>query len=405
MSNTKVIWRIPAIDGLRALASLMVFGFHSYQFAGAPVLMVPFFGTQINMLAFLDAFPAGVDLFMVLSGFCLFWPLCKSAEALAAWDWRDYAWRRVRRIVPPYYMAIVYTIMLPVVLVALFRMLHMDANWQPLPSLRQFVTHVLFIHTLFPDTWNGITGAFWSLGLEAQFYVAFPFVIFAFRRSKAVVLVGMVLISIIYRVITWNMTADAGFDKQMVTSIFFLGRWMQFAAGMGAAWIVATHWRHGGRLRNGWFGTSLAAVALVLYILATTTLLSGLPKALPMRDLLLSAAFGLGIVAICATHTPLRFIFSNRVSSGIGYFSYSIFLIHQPTAWYMSEMFKKKLHVGGLGDFFLLATVGLVIVCGISYLFFLVFEKPFLNAKRRPKPALETDPAVVTLVVQPEAAP
>ncbi len=404
MSESKISWRIPAIDGVRALACLMVYVFHVWQFAGSPMLPVTIAGQEIRLLAFLDAFPSGVDLFMVLSGFCLFWPLCKSPEALARWDWRDYGWRRVRRIVPPYYMAILYTILLPVVLVALFRLLKMEANWQPLPSAWQIVTHVLFIHTLFPDTWDGITGAFWSLGLEAQFYVAFPFVVFAFRKSKAWVLVAMVVISIIYRIITYHFTLDGGHHQQMVASIFFLGRWMQFAAGMAAAWIVATHWR-AGTLRSAWNGTALFAGAVALYLLATTSILSFLPKSLPVRDLLLAVSFAVGIVAVCASHTPARAVFSNRVAAGFGFISYSVFLIHQPTGWYLSEMFKKKLKIDGMMDFVLLMTVGLLIVTAISYAFFLLFEKPFLNVKRRPETAVEAESAVAAAAAQQQAAP
>jgi peptidoglycan/LPS O-acetylase OafA/YrhL len=190
----------------------------------------------------------------------------------------------------------------------------------------------------------------------------------------------------------------------MVASIFFLGRWMQFAAGMAAAWIVATHWHEGGKLRSAWAGTLLFIGAIVLYILATTQILSGLPKALPVRDLLLAASFAVGIIAICATQTPVRTVFSNRVAAGLGFFSYSIFLIHQPTAWYLSEMFKKKLKIDGLVDFALLLSVGLVIVCAIAYVFFLLFEKPFLNSRQRVKSAPPAEP-VLTPAAQQQPTP
>lgn len=383
MSTDRQAWRIPAIDGFRAFACLMVYVYHVWQFAGSPALDVTILGAQLNLFRPIWDFPAGVDLFMVLSGFCLFWPLCKNPEALSRWNWREYATRRVRRIVPPYYMAIAYAILLPVVLVAAFRLLGLEANWPHLPSLRQLVTHVLFIHTLFPDTWDGITGAFWSLGLEAQFYIAFPFVIWAFRQAKVWTLIGMVAVSIFYRIVAHYLTAGSGGNEQMVASIFFLGRWMQFAAGMAAAWIVATHWHTGKNLRNAWTGTTLFVGAVGLYVAAATPALASLSPALPLRALLLAASFAIGIVAICATHTPARGLFANRVSTGLGFISYSVFLIHQPTAWYLSELFRKKLKVDGMTDFVLLLTVGFVIVLAISYVFFLLFEKPFLNTSRR----------------------
>ena len=78
-----------------------------------------------------------------------------------------------------------------------------------------------------------------------------------------------------------------------------------------------------------------------------------------------------------------------------------MFLIHQPTAWYISEFFRKKLHIGGMTDFMLLCTIGLAAVCGISYVFFLLFEKPFMNARRsrKPAPAQAISPAVPEVAV------
>src|SRR5437870_10025587 len=103
--DSKVSWRIPEIDGLRALAILMVYVYHAWQFGGTPALAVSLFGSRWNLSDLVEHLTAGVPLFMALSGFCLFWPLCKSAESLTSWDWKDYARRRMRRIVPPYYAA------------------------------------------------------------------------------------------------------------------------------------------------------------------------------------------------------------------------------------------------------------------------------------------------------------
>ena len=159
-SSAKINWRIPAIDGLRALAMLMVFTFHVWEFGGSPSRVVSLAGLPMDLYALVHKFELGVDLFMVLSGFCLFLPLCKSDRALWDWDWRNYARRRIRRIVPPYYAAIAYTVFLPVVLVALFRVLHLEANWQPFPPLYQVITHALFVHTLTKGTWGEINGSF-----------------------------------------------------------------------------------------------------------------------------------------------------------------------------------------------------------------------------------------------------
>jgi len=370
--------RVPQIDGLRAMGMLMVYFFHIWEFGGSPTWKVSVLGMQTNLIGFLRNFGAGVDLFMVISGFCLFWPLCKSTDALQTWDCGRYFRHRVRRIVPPYYAAIGYTVLAPVLLVAIYRVLKIPANWQPVPSAWQLFTHFLFIHALFPSTWNGVTGAFWSLSLEAQFYVIFPLAVFGFRRSGVKVIWWMIVASVLARTV-----ADVAIPSTAWSFIFSLsaaGRWMEFGFGMLTALAVAKHWRED-RASSAWAGTAQIGGALVLYALAVEKVAPRVLSSVPVCELLLSAAFSLLIFALCTSRTPLVKVFGNRVSAWLGGISYSLYLVHQPTAWYLSEFFKKELHLRGSADLCLLATVGLAVVIGVAYPFYLIFEKPGLTMK------------------------
>jgi len=382
---SKISWRIPEIDGVRALAMLMVFTYHVWENGGAPKHNLLLFGLNIDLFGMFNQFPAGVDMFMVLSGFCLFLPVCKREGAPTGWDWKDYARRRVVRIVPTYYVAIMFSTLLPYVLVALFHLLHKEAKWQPHPSAMQYITHLTFTHTLFPGTWQGICGAFWSLGLEAQFYLVFPLVIWAYAKYGIRVTGAMVLVSVLYRLIG-SKVVGSDWTSQFLMGIFFLGRWMEFALGMLAAYMVADYRRKECTL-PGWQGTLAIAGALGLYLLATSPLVDSL-WAFPARELLLGAAYAILMTALCITGTPLRKLFASKPMVTLALFSYSLFLIHQPLAYYLSEMFRKILHVEGEKCFLLLMTVGFLLICGISYLFFLLFEKPFLpkRSETAPKP-------------------
>jgi peptidoglycan/LPS O-acetylase OafA/YrhL len=257
-----------AIDGLRAFAMLMVFTYHSWQFGDSPALAIGRHGLGFGSL--IATFPSGVDLFMVLSGFCLFWPLCKNSTAIGRWAWRDYAVRRIRRIVPPYYAAIVYVTILPYALALLYHLLHRPAKIHPLPPLSHFVTHLLFIHTLFPSTWDKLQGAFWSLGLEAQFYLVFPVVIWGYRRYGIQIAAAMAAASVLYRVIAVALVGDRPWPVYFLFSVFFLGRWMQFAAGMVAAWAVA-RWRRNRADGSALSGNTMILGAVVLYFLAAAS--------------------------------------------------------------------------------------------------------------------------------------
>jgi len=383
--------RVPQIDGLRALGMLMVYCFHSWEFGGTPDLRVSLLGRETNVIGFLRNFGTGVDLFMVISGFCLFWPLCKSSEALRAWEPRKYFQHRVRRIVPPYYAAIAYAVLLPMLLVAIFHSLKIAANWQPIPSAWQLFTHFLFIHSLFPGTWNGITGAFWSLGLEAQFYLIFPLAVFAYRRAGVKAIWLMIIGSVLCRIVGGAVIPSA--DWRFVLSISSVGRWMEFGFGMLAALAVAKYWREG-RINGAVAGTAQVAASLILYILAVYCAAPRPGPDVPLYELLLSAAFGLLIFALCTSRTPLAGLFGSRIATWLGGISYSIYLIHQPTAWYLSEFFKKELHIRGYADICLLTTAGLAIVVTVGYAFYLVFEKPSLTKPAREKADSATPTAV-----------
>jgi peptidoglycan/LPS O-acetylase OafA/YrhL len=70
---------------------LMVFEFHVWEFSGHPGYVAGSFrfGEMIGRFAL------GVDLFIVLSGFCLYWPI---ANANKPFDVKQYFQRRFWRI-------------------------------------------------------------------------------------------------------------------------------------------------------------------------------------------------------------------------------------------------------------------------------------------------------------------
>ena len=49
----------------------------------------------------------------------------------------------------------------------------------------------------------------------------------------------MIAGSIIYRLIASVLTAQSTWTVQFLASVTFMGRWMEFAAGMIAAWYLA----------------------------------------------------------------------------------------------------------------------------------------------------------------------
>ena len=113
---------------------------------------------------------------------------------------------------------------------------------------------------------------------------------------------------------------------------------------------------------------------------------------IPWRDLLLAVAFGLLVFAVTSSRTWIRPFFEWRPIVGIGFISYSIFLIHQPTAWYLSECLKKYFDVhGGPRHLAIMSTVGLSITISAAYLFYLAYERPYLSTSQKTKKPLPVE--------------
>lgn len=159
--------RIPQLDGLRALAFLSVFLFHSAKLPSKMVLW------------------AGVDLFFVLSGFLITGILLRSSyQPRSAYFGRFY-WRRAKRILPPYVIA--------TILAAMAFPIDLIHTW---PWYAFFLSNVG--QALGADIRSPMT-SFWSLAVEEQFYLVWPAVIILFppRILARVCWVGVLVIPVI----------------------------------------------------------------------------------------------------------------------------------------------------------------------------------------------------------------
>jgi peptidoglycan/LPS O-acetylase OafA/YrhL len=171
------------IDGLRAVAILGVMGLHAWGIAGNP--RVTLLGTDLTMMLARGGW--GVDLFFVLSGFLLARPwFVAEARGAARPAFGPYFKRRLRRIVPAYYLSLV-------VLLALFLPSHnLDPATVEGPlGVLNIGAHLTFVHHLIPATsseFRGLNGVYWTLTIEMTFYLVLPLVVPLFFGARRVLL-------------------------------------------------------------------------------------------------------------------------------------------------------------------------------------------------------------------------
>ena len=153
------------LDGLRALAILLVLGRHSLrpfisEDAYQPVVTVgPIDLTPLVLNGWI-----GVDLFFVLSGFLI------GRQAWRGDSLRRFWFKRVTRILPAYWAC------LAVVAIGLT----VAGAWPK--SGADFLAHVVMLQDY---TGSVFVPAFWSLGAEEKFYLLAPLLVFVSGAGAA----------------------------------------------------------------------------------------------------------------------------------------------------------------------------------------------------------------------------
>jgi peptidoglycan/LPS O-acetylase OafA/YrhL len=166
---------VKSLDGIRAIAMLMVIFFH---YISSPLHYHAFGGMGIYICRATDWMWSGVDLFFVLSGFLIGRILITSRSEK---DFlKTFYLRRVYRIFPPYYLALF-----------IFRILPEAINWDKLEPLRNNV-NPLYSYLFFIQNFsmarlgfgNELLSVAWSLAVEEQFYLIFPFIILLIKPNQ-----------------------------------------------------------------------------------------------------------------------------------------------------------------------------------------------------------------------------
>ena len=183
------------LDGLRALAAVYVMLSHAF-------LEVNFRGQALgNTTKFLLQFfffgHYAIDLFIVLSGFCLMLPVLGNGGTLRGGAGR-FLKRRAWRIIPPYYAALALSLVLIAVYIHQKTGTHWDAS---LPVTgRSILTHLALVQDVFGDDAN-INHVLWSISVEWRIYFLFPLLVVAWSRfgSGAVTVVTVILSYLIFQ--------------------------------------------------------------------------------------------------------------------------------------------------------------------------------------------------------------
>ena len=290
------------IDGLRAVAVLSVILFHA--------------GFKIFSGGFV-----GVDVFFVISGYLITTVILAELK-LGKFSIINFYERRARRILPALFFVMFFCAPF-----AFFWLSPSDMKdfSESLVAVSVFVSNIFFwLETSYFDQ----AGEFkpllhtWSLAIEEQFYLLFPFFLMLFWK------LGNRWILVTLSIAFFASLAVAEWASYAKTSAAFYllptRSWELLMGALAAFYLSQPHRKEFGRSLGefgGWLG-----VALILYSVFAFN------KATPFPGLYaLAPTLGAVLIILFATRkTTVGKFFGNKAFVAIGLISYSAYLWHQP---------------------------------------------------------------------------
>jgi len=309
---------------MRGMAAFAVVCLHVYTLSGEPT-SVP------APLAWLFASGwMGVDVFFTLSAFLLTLPFVHmNVDSLAAPNLRNYAMRRLLRILPAYYVQIAALLALGA--------LGVNSGWvwrSPSPT-------TLFAHlVVYLNAWPPVAPQvppWWTLSVEMGFYLLLPLFALWLRPRRWAWLLLPIVASLAYRY--WLVHTGLSIGRQIVWGEHLPGRLHQFLVGMLAAYAFM-HLRARNALPEGRNADWLALVALAVFVALpalgfpiTGHAYQGEPSANPLLvcwHLFAGLSVAVALVALAAGAPMIGRVFTWPPLKGLGLISYSLYLWHYP---------------------------------------------------------------------------
>ncbi len=354
MSDNRLKY-IVQIDGLRCFAVLGVIIAHYEIFNSCcvPIKKIPF--------------ATGVNLFFVISGYLISHILLNKRNEIENKtttinkEIKNFFVKRTLRIFPIYFLAIIF----------LFLYRYNEIKDYSVYLL----TYTTNIYMTFHNTYIGNRTHLWSLAVEEQFYLIWPFILFFVKKNKFLfIIISFIILSLFSKFYFLNYT-----PYQIGSNAFLISCFDSLGMGALLAYLQLNHLMIFEKILNK---------KVLLFLIICYIPLFIFPNILtPQFDSLLNNFytsliyfFMVGIAAQNKFNNIIKIAFENKVALYLGKISYGIYIIHNfmPDMFY--NFFAQKLPPTDHQSIRVIYWICLtVILASISWF---VIEKPILKLKK-----------------------
>ena len=363
---------LPNLNSLRAIAALMVIMCHLLEGQSRTIVFLGNFGSS------------GVTIFFVLSGFLITYLLLMEQKVFSKININAFYFRRILRIWPLYFLILFIAYVVIPYFIPEDHLIEMDRR-----SLKSFLMNVFFLtnFTLILKLTPLIIRVIWSIGIEEQFYIFWPWLIKMKekkRNSLILLIIFFFPFSKLFFVLFEYYTGSN--SLQIISSIITVTRFDSMAIG-GLFGILAFC----KKIDFGYFTIRYESVTSkkiqwgVYFSIFISYLITFIYPSLfqIINYILHPCLFAICIVNL-ATNSNSVLNIENNYMNYLGKISYGLYLIHQIVIYLVLARLKAFFKYDSVFLNYLLPyTITLAIIVFISGILYKYYESPFFRLKNK----------------------
>lgn len=379
------------LDGIRFIAASLVLLQHSFGFKAH------YFGdkaaTSVFDLFFSMAGTMGVNIFFILSGFLISYLLLTEKNSTGKISYKNFYLRRILRIWPLYMgYGLVLIFIAPVV-----------TNWLGMGGTNSWsyiIVDLVFLllfsvnyQSAFAQYNPNIFEVSWSVCIEEQFYLIWPFLVDKFLKNAKKLILTMFVISALVRVIVIVYCyyylhlpisdVNGGRNVYDINRLMIFDKLDLFSSGLFMAMLYRDREKYNALFKKIFHpAVQVTMIVLSIIYLFSIVRLQGVPLIL-FDHYAAILCFGYVILSSVLKNSIINFEYP--LLKDLGKISYGIYIYHIAVCQIVMHYFIKFLNYPGSHLIYdvVYPLTNLIITCVVAYISYRFYESYFLRKKKK----------------------